>query len=67
GLRSRDELERKLLEVRKQVAYGVRGAGYNDDNDSFYICSLSCKTLVYKGQLMAPQVETYFLDLKDPD
>ncbi|NIQ02854.1 MAG: glutamate synthase subunit alpha, partial [Nitrospinaceae bacterium] len=23
--------------------------------------------LVYKGQLMAPQVETYFLDIKDPD
>ena len=61
------EFERKLYVVRKQVAKGVRAAGYNEDNESFYICSLSCRTFIYKGQLMAPQVETYFLDIKDPE
>ena len=61
------EFERKLYMVRKQVAKGVRAAGYNEDNESFYICSLSCRTFIYKGQLMAPQVESYFLDIKDPE
>ncbi|MFQ5449104.1 MAG: glutamate synthase large subunit [Nitrospinaceae bacterium] len=60
-------LERRLYQVRKLSANGVRRAGCNDDNDSFYICSLSCRTFVYKGQLMAPQVENYFLDIKDPE
>ena len=60
------EFERKLYVVRKQVANGVRAAGYNEDNESFYICSLSCRTFIYKGQLMAPQVESYFLDIKNP-
>ena len=58
--------ERKLYCVRKRTAWGVRRAGLNDNNENFYVCSLSSKTLIYKGQLMAPQLETYYLDLKDP-
>ncbi|GJL78071.1 MAG: glutamate synthase [Nitrospinaceae bacterium] len=61
------QFERRLYSVRKMVANAVRAAGYNKDNESFYICSLSCRTFIYKGQLMAPQVETYFLDIKDPE
>jgi glutamate synthase domain-containing protein 2/glutamate synthase domain-containing protein 1/glutamate synthase domain-containing protein 3 len=61
------QFERRLYSVRKMVANAVRAAGYNQDNESFYICSLSCRTFIYKGQLMAPQVETYFLDIKDPE
>tara|TARA_B100000686_G_scaffold138398_1_gene145834 strand:- start:1789 stop:6312 length:4524 start_codon:yes stop_codon:yes gene_type:complete len=64
----RDELtfERRLYCVRKRTAWGVRRAGLNDNNDNFYACSLSSKTLIYKGQLMAQQLETYYLDIKDP-
>ena len=62
-----DQFERRLYQIRKLVANAVRAAGFNQDNESFYICSLSCKTFIYKGQLMAPQVETYFLDIKDPE
>lgn len=58
--------ERRLYCVRKRTAWGVRRAGLNDNNESFYACSLSSKTLIYKGQLMAPQLETYYLDLQDP-
>ncbi len=58
--------ERRLYCVRKRAAWGVRRAGLNKNNESFYTCSLSSKTLIYKGQLMAPQLETYYLDLKDP-
>jgi glutamate synthase (NADPH/NADH) large chain len=61
------EFERRLYCVRKRAAWGVRRAGLNDNNESFYACSLSSKTLIYKGQLMAPQLETYYLDLQDPN
>lgn len=59
--------ERRLYCVRKRTAWGVRRAGLNDNNENFYACSLSSKTLIYKGQLMAPQLETYYLDIKDPN
>ena len=58
--------ERRLYCVRKRTAWGVRRAGLNENNENFYICSLSSKTLIYKGQLTAPQLETYYLDLKNP-
>lgn len=58
--------ERRLYCVRKRTAWGIRRAGLNDNNENFYVCSLSSKTLIYKGQLMAPQLESYYLDLKDP-
>ena len=69
GADIKDQLafERRLYCVRKRTAWGVRRAGLNDNNENFYACSLSSKTLIYKGQLMAPQLETYYLDLKDPD
>ncbi len=59
--------EQRLYCVRKRAAWGVRQAGLNDNNENFYACSLSSKTLIYKGQLMAPQLETYYLDLKKPN
>ncbi|MBC8287438.1 MAG: glutamate synthase large subunit [Nitrospinae bacterium] len=59
--------ERRLYCVRKRTAWGVRRAGLNENNENFYACSLSSKTLIYKGQLMAPQLETYYLDLQDPN
>ena len=57
--------ERRLYCVRKRTAWDVRRAGLNDNNENFYICSLSSKTIIYKGQLTAPQLETYYLDIKD--
>jgi glutamate synthase (NADPH/NADH) large chain len=31
-----------------------------------YVCSLSSRTIVYKGMLTAPQLRTYFADFADP-
>ncbi len=61
------DLERKLYTIRKLTANAIRKAGFNNDNDSFYVPSLSSQTFVYKGQLMAQQVESYFHDITDPD
>ena len=37
-----------------------------DEPPAVYVCSLSCSTMVYKGQLTAPQVPQYYMDLSDP-
>ena len=62
----KNQLELKLLVVRKQFEKAVFNAGYNDSHIDIYVCSLSAKTFIYKGQLMSRQLETYFLDIKDP-
>jgi glutamate synthase (NADPH/NADH) large chain len=56
--------ERKLFVIRKRVEHEVRRLQL-DDGRQFYIPSLSSRTLVYKGMLLAEQVGTYFLDLQD--
>ncbi len=67
GSESLDELafERKLFIIRKRAYTEIRdstlaGAEY------WYVCSLSCKTLVYKGMLLTLQLGQYFSDLKNP-
>ena len=48
--------ERKLYVIRKLAERGIRYAGIPGGN-CFYVSSLSCKTVVYKGMLMPEQVE----------
>jgi glutamate synthase (ferredoxin) len=59
-----DAFERKLYVIRKCVEARVRQAGLKYGED-FYVCSLSHRTIVYKGQLTASQIPQYFLDLQD--
>jgi glutamate synthase (ferredoxin) len=56
--------ERKLYVIRKRIENEVRQSAAAD-GDSFYICSLSCRTIVYKGMLTPEQLEEYFPDLSD--
>jgi glutamate synthase (NADPH/NADH) large chain len=59
-----DAFERKLFVIRKQVENAVRGLD-KIDQAAFNIPSMSSRTLVYKGMLLASQVASYFIDLKD--
>ena len=34
--------------------------------ESWYVASLSCRTLVYKGMLLTDQLAKYFPDLSNP-
>ncbi len=52
-------LERKLFIVRKRVSNKVT-------DPYFYICSLSTRTLTYKGMLTPEQIRDYYADLTDP-
>lgn len=58
--------ERKLFVIRKRIENAVRQSSVGQRH-MFYVCSLSYKTLVYKGMLHAPQVLPYFPDLADRD
>ena len=62
--RLQDELafERKLYVIRREIEKAIIGADMTDRND-FYICSLSCRTIVYKGLLIADQIGQFYHDL----
>ena len=61
-----DELERKLFVVRKKIYSTFLGQS-EKPLDDFYICSLSSRTILYKGMLLSDQLSEYFLDLNDTD
>ena len=60
-----DDFERKLYILRryinKTITETIPAAA-----EHFYFTSLSCKTIVYKGQLTTYQLRQYFTDLTDP-
>ncbi len=58
------ELERKLYLARRRAEQQVRTLGQTCKD--FYICSLSCRTICYKGMFLAPQLFQYYPDLHDP-
>ena len=64
-VRDETEFERKLFIIRKRAYSEIRestigGAEY------WYVCSLSHKTIVYKGMLLTEQLTRYYQDLRDP-
>ncbi len=62
-----ESLERQLYIVRKQATRLIRGSELAQA-EYFYMCSLSTKVLIYKGQLTSLQLRPYFrADLTDPD
>ena len=50
--------ERRLYIIRRQIEKQTK---------STYICSCSSRTIVYKGLLLATQIEKFYPDLSDPD
>jgi glutamate synthase (NADPH/NADH) large chain len=61
-----DELERKLYVVRKRAEAEVAATDM-DDREMFSIPSLSARTIVYKGLLLAPQIANFYRELSDSD
>lgn len=64
-LQDEDTFERKLFVLRNYASHQISHITHNDPI-GFYISSLSCRKLIYKGQLRSIQVRDYFLDLKNP-
>ena len=57
--------ERKLYIVRKRAESEVAASDI-EDRETFYIPSLSARTIVYKGLLLAPQIANFYGELSDP-
>ncbi len=61
-----DAFERKLFVIHKLItAHANHNKAEIDGVDDFYVCSMSSRTIVYKGMLLAEQVGEYYQDLMD--
>ena len=56
--------ERKCFVIRKRIEHAVKALNLKD-KAAFYVPSLSSKTIVYKGMLLANEVGIYYTDLRD--
>ena len=61
-----DALERKLYVVRKRAESAIAATDLKE-SDFFYIPSLSTRTIIYKGLLLAPQITDFYKELLDPE
>ncbi|WP_225781190.1 glutamate synthase large subunit [Xenophilus sp. Marseille-Q4582] len=59
-----DALERKLYVIRKTASANIQALKLKYSKE-YYVPSMSSRTVVYKGLLLADQVGTYYLDLQD--
>ena len=59
-----DALERKLYVIRKTASANIQNLKLKHSKE-YYVPSMSSRTVVYKGLLLADQVGVYFLDLSD--
>ena len=54
-------LERKIYETRKKI----ENKAFELSLNNFYICSISSKSIIYKGLYLAEAISDFYLDLKD--
>ncbi|MEO7402364.1 MAG: glutamate synthase-related protein, partial [Burkholderiales bacterium] len=59
-----DALERKLYIIRKSSGHAIQALKLEHGKE-FYVPSMSARTIVYKGMLLADQVGNYYKDLQD--
>ncbi len=57
-----EAIERDLFIIRRRIETQVRKASI----PNFYVCSLSTRSLIYKGMFLAEQLSTFYPDLNDP-
>jgi len=59
-----DALERKLYVIRKTASAAIQHLNLKHGKE-YYVPSMSSRTIIYKGLLLADQVGTYYRDLQD--
>ena len=59
-----DALERKLYVIRKTASAAIQNLQLLHSKE-YYVPSMSSRTVIYKGLLLADQVGVYFRDLQD--
>ncbi|CAH1215942.1 Ferredoxin-dependent glutamate synthase 1 [Paenibacillus auburnensis] len=66
GLTDELAFERKLFVIRKRAELAIRYGGV-EEAESFYMPSMSCRKIVYKGMLTTEQVGQFYLDLQNEE
>ena len=64
---SKDEFDRKLYIIRKQISHLIRSNDQLKEAKLYYICSLSTSVIVYKGMLTPSQLFPFYPDLENKD
>jgi len=57
-----EQFERELYVIRRRIEKAAAMQGINE----LYIASLSCRSIIYKGMMLAEQVADFYPDLRDP-
>ena len=55
------KLERKIYETRKRI----ENKAFELSLNNFYVCSISSKSIIYKGLYLAEAISDFYLDLRD--
>ncbi|MEP0155095.1 MAG: glutamate synthase large subunit [Pseudophaeobacter sp.] len=56
-----DTFERELYVIRRRIEKAAAAAGIGE----LYLASLSCRSIIYKGMMLAEQVAVFYPDLMD--
>ena len=56
-----EKFERELYIIRRRIEKAVTASQIKD----FYVCSLSCRSIIYKGMMLAEEVAVFYPDLMD--
>jgi glutamate synthase (NADPH) large chain len=62
---SEEEFERLLYRVRRRTENEIAASDI-EDKETFYVPSCSCRTIIYKGLMLAPQIEKFYFELANP-
>ncbi len=60
-----DAFERLLYRVRRRAENEIAESEIEGKED-FYVPSFSCRTIIYKGLMLAPQIEKFYFELANP-
>ena len=55
-----EDFERELYVIRRRIEKAASAIR------DFYICSMSCRSVIYKGMMLAEHVSVFYPDLQDP-
>jgi len=60
-----DGFERLLYRIRRRTENEISSSDI-EEKENFYVPSFSCRTIIYKGLMLAPQIEKFYFELANP-
>jgi glutamate synthase domain-containing protein 2/glutamate synthase domain-containing protein 1/glutamate synthase domain-containing protein 3 len=60
-----DAFERLLYRIRRKTENEIAASDIVD-KETFFVPSFSCRTIIYKGLMLAPQIEKFYFELANP-